>query len=107
MSEEPFFEELAEIKAVRKDKVGIAVVGMRVDHRTHSTQKMIEFLEEYDLPLLTCIRNSQRYVQALDTGVTLFDRTTPEPSHLEDWKPLLDWLISRRSVTPQPLDPEL
>lgn len=31
-----FFDELVETKAVRKDKVGVAIVGMRVDARTHS-----------------------------------------------------------------------
>jgi len=92
-----FFEELAEIKAVRKEKVGIAIVGMRVDRRTHSTRQLIEFLDDFELPLLTCIRSAQRYVQALDTGHTLFDSPTRDPILFEEWKPLLDWLISRRS----------
>ncbi len=105
-----YFEELAEIKAVRKEKVGIAIVGMRVDSRTLSTRQLIDFLDEFDLPLLTCIRSSQRYVQALDTGMTLFDRATKDPVLMQEWQPLLDWLISRRPVTPPPwvpLAPEL
>ena len=100
-----FFAELAEIKAVRKEKVGIAVVGMRVDRRTHSTQQLIEFLDEFDLPLLTCIRSAQRYVQALDTGTTLFDGPGASPQLLEEWHPLLDWLISRRTASTWPLVP--
>jgi chromosome partitioning protein len=97
-----FFEELAEIKAVRKDKVGIAIVGMRVDRRTHSTRQLIEFLDDFELPLLTCIRSAQRYVQALDSGLTLFDTPTRDPVLFDEWKPLLDWLISRRSGTLSP-----
>ncbi len=91
-----FFEELAEIKAVRKDKVGIAVVGMRIDQRTISSQQLIEFLNEFDLPLLSCIRDSQRYVQSVNSGTTLFDTYSPLARDLEEWKPLLDWLVNRR-----------
>jgi len=91
-----FFEELAEIKAVRKEKVGIAVVGMRVDRRTHAAQQLTEFLQQFDLPLLTCIRSTQRYVHAIDTGVTLFDAYSPATEDFDQWRPLMDWLVSRR-----------
>lgn len=91
-----FFEELAEIKAVRKDKVGVAIVGMRVDHRTHSTQQLVEFLQQFDLPLITCIRSAQRYVQAVESGTTPFDTHSMMATDLDQWRPLLEWLISRR-----------
>lgn len=94
-----FFEELAQIKTVRKDKVGIAVVGMRVDRRTHSSQQLIDFLQEFDLPLLGCISGAQRYVQAIDSGTTLFDAPTPDAMAFEQWRPLLDWLVSRRKLS--------
>lgn len=90
-----FFEELAEIKAVRKEKVGVAIVGMRIDVRTHASQQLIEFLQQFDLPLVTCIRSAQRYVQAADTGITLFDSRVTPVKELEQWKPLLDWLSRR------------
>lgn len=92
-----FFAELAALKAVRKETVSIGIVGMRVDPRTHTTQSLLAFLEEFDLPLITCIRSAQRYVQALDSGVTLFDRlqSTDRPD-FDDWQPLLTWLVSRR-----------
>jgi chromosome partitioning protein len=91
-----FFEELGELKAVRKEKVGIAIVGMRVDRRTNSSQQLIEFLREFDLPLVSCISGAQRYVQAVDSGVTLFDVNTLDATAFEQWRPLLDWLVSRR-----------
>jgi chromosome partitioning protein len=91
-----FFEELAETKAVRKDRVGIAIVGMRVDPRTNASQQMVEFLEQFDLPLVTCIRSAQRYVQAVETGETLFDPGQSAAPDLEQWRPLLDWLVTRR-----------
>jgi len=91
-----FFEELAETKAVRKDRVDIALVGMRVDPRTNASRLLVDYLKQFDLPLITCIRQSQRYVQAVETGVTLFDGSRVDPDDQLHWKPLLDWLVRRR-----------
>ena len=93
-----FFEELAEMKAVRKEKVAMALVGMRVDCRTLSYEHLTEFLQEFDMPLITCIRSAQRYVQACETGTTLFDTRTPDDVDFEQWKPLLDWIVTRLPV---------
>ena len=91
-----FFEALAGVKAIRKEKVGVAVVGMRVDRRANSTLQLVDFLQGFDLPLVTCVRSAQRYVQALDTGSTIFDGYRIPDSDWEDWQPLIDWLVSRR-----------
>jgi chromosome partitioning protein len=91
-----FFEELAETKAVRKERVDIGIVGMRVDPRTHAYQQLLNFLEEFDLPVITCISQSQRYLQAVDTGTTIFDSEASNVAASIQWKPLLDWLVSRR-----------
>ncbi|WP_295008811.1 ParA family protein [uncultured Dechloromonas sp.] len=90
-----FFEELAATKAVRKERVDIGVVGMRVDIRTHAYAQLLEFLQEFDLPVVTCIAQSQRYLQAADTGVTLFDNDMNSTAVDIQWRPLLNWLISR------------
>ena len=95
LASQEFFAELAATKAVRKERVDIGIIGMRVDPRTHASQQLLEFLQQFDLPLLTCIRNGQRYVQAIEKGVTLFD-TSENTTEREHWRPLLDWLISRR-----------
>lgn len=91
-----FFEELAETKAVRKERVDIGVVGMRVDVRTHAYTQLIEFLQQFDLPVVACIAQSQRYLQAADTGVTIFDRDFDSVVVDIQWRPLLNWLVSRQ-----------
>jgi chromosome partitioning protein len=91
-----FFHELAETKVVRKERVDIAIIGMRVDARTQASKRLVEFLQQFDLPLLTCIRNAQRYVAAIDSGLTFFDAHASSGVDREQWQPLLDWLISRR-----------
>ena len=55
-----------------------------------------DFLQQFDLPLIACIRQAQRYVHAVETGVTLFDGGTVDPVDQIQWKPLLDWLVRRR-----------
>ncbi|MBK5914103.1 ParA family protein [Rhodocyclus purpureus] len=96
LASQEFFEALAETKAVRQERVHIGIVGMRVDARTQASRQLVEFLGQFDLPLITCIRNSQRYVRAIDSGETLFDRNEPAPADREQWQPLLDWLVKRR-----------
>ena len=91
-----FFEELATTKAVRKERVDIGVVGMRVDIRTQAYTQLLEFLEAFDLPVVTCIAQSQRYLQAADTGVTLFDNAANSAAVDSQWRPLLNWLLRRQ-----------
>lgn len=98
LASQEFFQELAATKAVRKDRVEIGIVGMRVDPRTHASQQLLEFLRQFDLPLITCIRSAQRYVNAVETSSTLFDSSESIASEREQWRPLLDWLVSRRQV---------
>ena len=90
-----FFEELAATKAVRKERVDIGIVGMRVDVRTHAYAQLLEFLKEFDLPVVTCIAQAQGYLQAADTGVTLFDNRSNSLAVDIQWRPLLNWLVSR------------
>lgn len=90
-----FFEELAETKAVRKEKVEVAIVGMRVDLRTLSSQSLVDFLQQFDLPRLICIRSAQLYVRAIDSGSTLFDSC--QPIRHESDRGAVPGLLSSRS----------
>lgn len=91
MASQSFFNELAETKAVRKEKISVAIVGMRVDPRTLASKQLIEFLEWFELPLITCIRSAQRYVSAVETGTTIFDLASVSQNDAQHWQPLLDW----------------
>ncbi len=88
-----FLDELLEEKAVRKEKTFVAVIGMRVDARTRAAGELDRFLSSYDLPVLTCLRDTQLYVQAAANGMTLFDlppsRTEKDR---EQWAPIIDWV---------------
>ena len=88
-----FLENLRELKAIRKGRAQVAVIGMRVDARTRAAAELERFLETFELPVLTYLRDTQNYVQATAQGLTLFDLP---PSRVErdreQWRPILEWV---------------
>lgn len=89
-----FLDLLIEEKAIRKQKTFVALVGMRINNRTHSTAKLIEFMDQTSFPVLTSLRNAQAYVTAAEQGISLFDmRPSLVTQDLEQWASLLDWIM--------------
>lgn len=90
-----FLEALLAEKAIRKEKVSVAVVGMRVDARTRAAGELDRFLASYELPVLTCLRDTQLYVQLAANGMTLFDLSAARAEKdVAQWQPILDWVDS-------------
>jgi chromosome partitioning protein len=88
-----FLEVLAQEKAIRKNKTFVALVGMRVNLRTHSAAKLAEFMKQTDLPILAYIRNTQNYVTAAEQGLSIFDmRASLVAQDVAQWKRLLTWI---------------
>lgn len=90
-----FLKILIEEKAIRKNKTFVALVGMRVNSRTLSAISLAKFMAESDFEVLTYLRNAQAYVSAAEQGLSIFDmHKSVVESHLDQWKPLLDWTKS-------------
>ena len=88
-----FLDHLAEEKAVRKNKTFVALVGMRVNSRTHAAATLANFMEETGFPVLTYLRNAQVYATAAELGIGLFDmRPSLVAQDMEQWAPLLNWI---------------
>ena len=88
-----FLQTLLEEKAVRKHKTFIGIVGMRVNPRTRAAATLEAFLAQFNLPVLTYLRDTQIYVNAAFNGLSLFD--LPEylsGKDVEQWQPILDWI---------------
>lgn len=88
-----FLQALMEEKSVRKHKTYIGIVGMRVNPRTRAATTLEAFLAQFDLPVLTYLRDTQIYVNAAFNGLSLFD--LPEyvaGRDIEQWQPILDWI---------------
>ncbi len=88
-----FLAVLAEEKAIRKHRADVGVVGVRVDFRTKAAVTLVEFLKQFDLPVVATLRDTQTYANAAFNGLSVFDL----PPHLgerdvQEWAPLLEWV---------------
>lgn len=88
-----FLGVLREEKAIRKEKTFVAMIGMRLDIRTKSAAKLMEFLENAGFPVITTIRDAQIYMQSAEQGASIFDmRPSIVKRDIQQWAPLLHWL---------------
>lgn len=89
-----FLEVLAEEKAIRKNKTFVALVGMRVNSRTHAAAGLADFMDQTGFSVLTYLRNAQVYVTAAEQGMGIFDmRPSMVEQDLQQWDPLLQWVM--------------
>ena len=86
-----FVDDLQERR--RAAGLDIAVVGMRVDQRTLSSENLRDFCEGLGLPVLGYLRDTQNYVRLTMRGLTLFDVPPGQVAKdLEQWQLICDWL---------------
>ena len=96
---ERFLAVVGELKAVREGGVAIALVAMRVDARTRSTADLETFLGQFDLPLVTHLRDTQVYVYCARDGYSLFDLPRSRAGQdWEQWRPLTRWIARHAAV---------
>jgi len=90
-----FINRLAEEKTIKRDKSFIGIVGMRVDPRTRAASTLEQFLMQYDLPIITYLRDTMVYVNAAFNGKSIFDLPFYQAEQeLTQWQPLTKWVKS-------------
>ncbi len=88
-----FLQTISEMKAARKGRVQIGVVGMRMAPRTRAAVTLEQFLAQLDMPVLAYLRETQVYVNAAFEGKSIFDLPPYQSEHdIEQWATLLGWL---------------
>ncbi len=87
------WDELKLLPRIATGRCKLAVVGMRVDHRTLDSAALTQWASSRGLPYVGALRDAPVYVQCIEQGVTLFD-LPPEvvSDDLAQWQPILDWL---------------
>ncbi len=66
---------------------------------TEINQTLTGFLKGMKIPLIAGIRDSDNYLNADARGLGIFELDSSEVRHdLDTWKPLIQWLNSRRSI---------
>ena len=88
-----FLQNLNGVKAARKGRVQIGVVGMRMAPRTRAAATLEQFLQQIEMPVLAYLREAQVYVNAAFEGKSIFDLPPYQAEHdVAQWVTLLDWL---------------
>ena len=90
---ERFLAKLEELKAIRKHRIPVAVVGNRLRPRTKSAERLDTFLSGVGHQVVARLRDSQAYPDLAASGLTLFDQSGKRAADLKtDWTPLLDFI---------------
>jgi chromosome partitioning protein len=84
---------LDQIKANYHAGMQVGIVGMRVDGRTISADKLRAFVDALGVPVLAYLRDTQNYIHLAAHGLTLFDVAPSRvEKDLEQWQGLCRWL---------------
>jgi chromosome partitioning protein len=68
---------------------------MRVDERTIAANKLREFMDTLDVPIISFLRDTQYYLHMAAHGLSLFDITRSKvEKDLQQWQAICDWLES-------------
>jgi chromosome partitioning protein len=87
-----FLAKLDGLKAIRKNRKGVAIVGNRMRERTKSAERLERFLSGLGHHVIARLRDSQAYGEAAAGGLSIFELKGQRAVLREDWKPLIDYV---------------
>lgn len=89
----PFLNSLAKHPRVRKGQLPVALIANKLKPWTNASRQAVEVLNEWSIPVVGQLRDSQAYVMLTGLGKSLFDYQSAQiREHQQDWQPLLKWL---------------
>jgi chromosome partitioning protein len=90
---ERFLARLEELRPIAKRRKPVAIVGNRVRSGTRSADRLEAFFAAIGHPVIARLRDSQAYVEAAGSGLSIFDRHNQRALLLrEEWRPLLAFI---------------
>jgi chromosome partitioning protein len=87
-----FLSKLDGLKAIRKNRKGVAIVGNRMRDRTRAAARLDRFLGSLGHAVVARLRDSQAYGDAASSGSSIFEIKGLRSPLREDWKPLIDYI---------------
>jgi chromosome partitioning protein len=88
-----FIEELLSSGRVSRGQTRIALIANRVRENTRIFHSLEDFLTDFDVPLLTHLRESQNYIRAAETGLGVFELAPSQVAEdVAQWDPVIAWL---------------
>ncbi|MDB5858434.1 MAG: chromosome partitioning protein [Ramlibacter sp.] len=86
--------ELMALPRVATGRCRLAVVGMRIDGRTHAGRVLADWSQGLGIPFLGALRETQLYVRSLERGLTMFDLPASQSgADLAQWAPIIEWML--------------
>ncbi len=92
-----FVESLLRADKVMHLRTKVAFVANRVREHTRAYESLNDFLQEWDIPVLTHLRDSANYLNAADRGLGVFELGSTAEIDIEQWQPLVKWLRTKAS----------
>jgi chromosome partitioning protein len=78
----------------RRTQFALGAVAMRVRENTIAADRLVQYLEQLQVPLLARLRDTQNYVHLAAQGLTLWDVTpTRVERDVEQWQVLARWIL--------------
>lgn len=88
-----FIDEVLKSGRIARGQTRVALIANRVRENTRIYHALEDFLAEYDIPLLTHLRESQNYIRAAETGLGIFELAPSQVAvDVEQWDPVIEWL---------------
>jgi chromosome partitioning protein len=88
-----FIGELLKSGRVSHGQTRIGLIANRVRENTRIYHALADFLAEFEVPLLTHLRESQNYIRAAETGLGLFELAPSQVAvDVAQWDPVVEWL---------------
>jgi chromosome partitioning protein len=88
-----FLKRVGKVKAVRKNKRVVAVIGNRLRPGTRASDHLDRFFSGLGFPVIARLRDAQVYPQAAAAGSSILEmRGARVAAHQQDWEPILELL---------------
>ncbi len=87
-----FLRQLQKSPAYRRKPKPMAVVANRIRRNTLSYQQLEKAMQDYGVPLVASLRDTQFYVKAAECGFGVVDFDRQHEKEHEEWLPLINWL---------------
>lgn len=90
-----FIKNLLRVSKIPNSTKRLGIIGNRVRTNTRSYRMLESFLDEYDIPVVAKLRDTQNYVNAMEEGRGVFESCPKQTAKdREQWASLISWLAT-------------
>ena len=88
-----FIQNLMRVGKIPLQNGKLGIISNRVREGTRAERMLSEFLSDYDIPVVTSLRDTLNYVSAMEEGKGICELCPKQTAKdRRQWTPLMDWL---------------